>query len=111
MSRSTVGALRLTVLVGESDTWHHRPLYSEIVRRAHAAGLAGASAFRGIEGFGMSSVVHTSRLLSMSEDLPVSVVIVDTEERVRAFLPQLDELAGVVILDHCELSRPAGYGE
>ena len=92
-------ALRLTVLIGESDLWHHRPLYAEIVHRAHPAGLAGASVFRGVEGFGASSLIHTSRLLSLSEDLPVAVVVVDTEERVRAFLPQLDELVveGLVI--------------
>ncbi|MEW2402441.1 DUF190 domain-containing protein [Streptomyces sp. NPDC046862] len=109
-TRLTGRALRLTVLVGEHDTWHHRPLYSEIVHRAHAAGLAGASVFRGIEGFGSSSIVHTSRLLSLSEDLPVAVVIVDTAERVRAFLPQLDELVtgGLVVLDECEVIR---YGE
>ncbi|MFC9325919.1 DUF190 domain-containing protein [Kitasatospora sp. NPDC057015] len=101
-------ALRLTVVVGEYDTWHHRPLYSEIVHRAHAAGLAGASVFRGIEGFGASSVIHTSRLLSLGEDLPVAVVLVDTEERVRAFLPELDELApaGLVTLERCEVLRP-----
>ncbi|MEU2873726.1 DUF190 domain-containing protein [Streptomyces olivoreticuli] len=105
-------ALRLTVVVGESDTWHHRPLYSEIVHRAHAAGLAGASVFRGIEGFGASSVVHTSRLLSLSEDLPVSVVIVDTEERVRSFVPALDELVGegLVLLDEVEVVRCTGRG-
>jgi PII-like signaling protein len=98
-------ALRLTVLIGESDTWHHRPLYTEIVHRAHAAGLAGASVFRGIEGFGGSSLIHTSRLLSLSEDLPVAIVIVDTEERVRAFLPQLEGLVseGLVVLDPCEV--------
>ncbi|MFE9775116.1 DUF190 domain-containing protein [Streptomyces sp. NPDC005931] len=107
MTWQTGGSLRLTVFVGENDTWHHRPLYSEIVHRAHAAGLAGASVFRGIEGFGASSVVHTSRLLSLSEDLPVAVVIVDTEERVRAFLPQLDGLVaeGLVTLDRCEVVR------
>ncbi|MEU5423187.1 DUF190 domain-containing protein [Streptomyces sp. NPDC001407] len=106
-------ALRLTVVISESDTWHHRPLYSEIVHRAHAAGLAGASVFRGIEGFGASSVVHTSRLLSLSEDLPVSVVIVDSEERVRAFVPALDELVGegLVLLDEVEVvHRPARGG-
>ncbi|MFF7853388.1 DUF190 domain-containing protein [Streptomyces sp. NPDC007904] len=107
MTRLTGSALRLTVLVGENDTWRHRPLYSEIVHRAHAAGLAGASVFRGVEGFGASSLVHTSRLLSLSEDLPVAVVIVDTEERVRAFLPELDELVtgGLVLLDRCEVVR------
>ncbi|WP_128429789.1 DUF190 domain-containing protein [Streptomyces cyaneus] len=108
MTRPTGRALRLTVFVGEHDTWHHRPLYSEIVHRAHAAGLAGASVFRGVEGFGASSVIHTSRLLSLSEDLPVAIVIVDSGERVRAFLPQLDELVteGLVTLDECEVILP-----
>ncbi|MFE2426018.1 DUF190 domain-containing protein [Streptomyces sp. NPDC059373] len=103
-------ALRVTIFTGENDTWHHRPLYSEIVHRAHAAGLAGASVFRGVEGFGASSIVHTSRLLSLSEDLPVAVVIVDSEDRVRAFLPQLDELVteGLVIVDEVEVITYAG---
>ncbi|MER8231848.1 DUF190 domain-containing protein [Streptomyces sp. NPDC094049] len=110
MTRLTGRALRLTVLVGENDTWHHRPLSTEIVHRAHAAGLAGASVFRGVEGFGASSHIHTARILSLSEDLPVAVLIVDTEERVRAFLPQLDELVteGLVLLDDCEVVRYAG---
>ncbi|MEU5890338.1 DUF190 domain-containing protein [Streptomyces sp. NPDC047461] len=113
MTRLTGDALRVTVFIGEHDTWHHKPLYSEIVHRAHAAGLAGASVFRGIEGFGASSRIHTSRLLSLSEDLPVAIVIVDTEERVRDFLPQLDELVteGLVVLDGCEVIRYAGRGE
>ncbi|MET7687866.1 DUF190 domain-containing protein [Streptomyces sp. NPDC005483] len=110
MTRLTGNALRLTVYIGENDTWHHKPLYSEIVHRAHAAGLAGASVFRGIEGFGASSLIHTSRLLSLSEDLPVAVVIVDTETRVREFLPQLGELVteGLVTLDDCEVIRYVG---
>lgn len=87
-------ASRLTIYIGESDTWHHKPLYTELVHRAHAAGLAGASVFRGIEGFGSSSKVHTSRLLSLSEDLPVAVVIIDLAERIEAFLPQVDEVVG-----------------
>ncbi|MFF1720898.1 DUF190 domain-containing protein [Streptomyces sviceus] len=110
MTRLTGNALRLTVYIGENDTWHHKPLYAEIVHRAHAAGLAGASVFRGIEGFGASSLIHTSRLLSLSEDLPVAVVIVDTEPLVREFLPQLDELVteGLVTLDDCEVIRYVG---
>ncbi|NEC66578.1 DUF190 domain-containing protein [Streptomyces sp. SID9727] len=106
----TVPGLRLTVLVGESDSWHHRPVYTEIVHRAHAAGLAGASVFRGIEGFGASSMIHTQRLLSLSEDLPVAVVIVDAEEAVRAFLPRITELTGdsPVTLDACEIVRNPG---
>ncbi|MDD1057122.1 DUF190 domain-containing protein [Streptomyces cocklensis] len=100
-------ALRMTVLLGESDRWHHKPVYTEIVHRAQRAGLAGASVFHGIEGFGSSSLIHTSRLLSLSEDLPVAVVVVDTEERIRGFLPELDELvgAGLVVLDACEVVR------
>ncbi|WP_151483774.1 DUF190 domain-containing protein [Streptomyces albicerus] len=108
--RLTGPAMRVTVFIGENDTWQHTPLYTEIVHRAHKAGLAGASVFRGIEGFGASSLIHTSRLLSLSEDLPVAIVIVDTDDRIRAFLPQLDELVteGLVILDDCEVIRCTG---
>ncbi|MCL2731771.1 MAG: DUF190 domain-containing protein [Actinomycetia bacterium] len=104
--------MRLTVLIGESDTWHHKPLFTEIVHRAHRAGLAGASVFHGVEGFGASSRIHTSRLLSLSEDLPVAVVVIDTEDRIRAFLPELDELVteGLVVLDPCEVIRYTGRG-
>jgi PII-like signaling protein len=100
-------ARRLTVIVGEDDVWQHKPLYSEIVHRAHAAGLAGASVFRGLEGYGATRLVHTSRLLSLSEDLPVAVIIVDTPERIEQFLPQLDELAteGIVVLDDVHVHR------
>ncbi|MFI6472896.1 DUF190 domain-containing protein [Streptomyces sp. NPDC050516] len=110
MTGPTARALRLTIFIGESDLWHHKPVYAEIVHRAHAAGLAGASVFRGIEGFGASSLIHTQRLLSLSEDLPVAIVIVDDEERVRDFLPQLDELVadGLVTLDDCEVIRYVG---
>ena len=108
--RLTGTALRLTVFVGESDTWHHKPLFTEIVHRAYAAGLAGASVFRGIEGFGASSMIHTTRLLSLSEDLPVAIVIIDAEERIRAFLPQVDEVVGegLVIMDEVEVIRYVG---
>ncbi|KOG26212.1 MULTISPECIES: DUF190 domain-containing protein [Streptomyces] len=110
MTRLTGRALRLTILVGENDTWHHRPLFTEIVHRAHAAGLAGASVFTGVEGFGASSRIHTTRLLSLGEDLPVAILIVDTEQRIRDFLPQLDELVteGLVLLDDCEVVRYTG---
>ncbi|MFG2651647.1 DUF190 domain-containing protein [Streptomyces sp. NPDC048436] len=109
-TRLTGRALRVTIFIGENDIWHHRPLYTEIVHRAHKAGLAGASVFRGIEGFGASSLIHTQRLLSLSEDLPVAIVIVDSDERVRPFLSTIDELVteGLVILDDCEVIRYVG---
>lgn len=98
---------RLMIFVDEGDTWNHRPLYVEIVHRAHAAGLAGASVFRAIEGFGASARIHTSRLLSMSQDLPIAVIIVDDANAIDAFLPTLDELVpeGLVTLDDVESIR------
>lgn len=103
-------ALRLTIVVGESDRWHHHPLFTEIVYRAHRAGLAGATVVRGIESFGAKSQVHTVRLLSLSEDLPVVITIVDTEDRIKAFLRELDELelAGLVTLEPVEVIRYTG---
>jgi uncharacterized protein len=103
-------ALRLTIFIGEDDQWHHKPLYTEIVHRAHAAGLAGASVFRGVEGYGASNHIHTSRLLSLSEDLPIAVIIVDSEPAIRGFLPQLDELIaeGLVIVEPVEVIRYVG---
>ena len=103
-------ATRLTIFVRANDRWHHRPLYTEIVHRVHASGLAGASVFHGIEGFGRSAVLHTSRILDLSDDLPCAIVVVDTDARIREFLPQLDELVadGMVLLDTVEVVRYAG---
>lgn len=100
-------AVRLTVVLGESDQWHHKPVYTEIVHRAHAAGMAGASVFRGIEGYGRANHIHTTRILSLSEDLPVTVIVVDSEEKVRAFLPELEELltGGLAVIEPVEVVR------
>ncbi|MFI7190087.1 DUF190 domain-containing protein [Nocardia nova] len=100
-------AVRLSIFVGEDDMWHHRPVYSEIVHRAHRAGLAGATVVRGIEGYGATSRIHVTHLFRLSQDLPMLIVIADTEERIRSFLPQLDELdlTGLVVLDDVETIR------
>jgi uncharacterized protein len=103
-------AKRLTVFIGESDHYHHKPLYAEIVHRAHAAGLAGASVLRGIEGFGASQHVHTTRLLSLSEDLPIVIVMIDSADRIERFAFELDELIteGLVVIDDVEVVRYVG---
>lgn len=103
-------ARRLTIFVGESDRWHHHSLTSEILHRAHRAGLAGASVFRGVSGFGASGLVHSTHLLSLSDDLPIAVVIVDARERIEQFLPQLEELIteGLVIMEDVEVVRYVG---
>lgn len=101
---------RLTIYIGESDHHGRTPLATEIVQRAHAAGLAGASVFRGVEGYGASNHIHTTRILSLSDDLPIVIVIVDRPDAIAAFLPQLDELIteGLVVLDDVEVLKYVG---
>jgi hypothetical protein len=84
----------LRLFIGESDTWHGKPLYQAIVERVRKEGLAGATVIRGIEGFGADSHLHTSRILRLSEDLPVVIEIVDTPERIDRVVPILDEMVG-----------------
>jgi len=82
----------LRVFIGESDKVGHRPLYEEIVLKAREAGLAGATVLRGVMGFGKNSILHTAKILRLSEDLPMIVEIVDSLEKVEAFVPTLDEM-------------------
>jgi PII-like signaling protein len=103
---------RLTIYIGESDRHGHTPLATEIVQRAHAAGLAGASVFRGVEGYGASNHIHATRILSLSDDLPIAIVIVDRPDAIRAFVSQLDELIteGLVVLEDVEVVKYVGRG-
>ena len=87
-------ALLLRIFVGESDRWQHKPLYEAIVLAAREAHLAGATVLRGPMGFGKSSHLHTSKILRLSEDLPLVIEIVDSEEKINAFLPVLDKMIG-----------------
>lgn len=91
----------LRLFIGESDTWHGKPLYQAIVERVRQEGLAGATVIRGMEGFGAHSRLHTSRILRLSEDLPVLIEIVDTTENIDRVLPFLDEMVkeGMVTLE------------
>jgi len=102
--------IELNVIVSEHARFHHSPLYAEIVRRAHKRGLAGASVFRGIEGFGHSQRVHEAHVIELAAHTPVMLVIVDAESRIREFLPELRQLVGddvVVTLRTVELLAPA----
>ncbi len=94
-------AMLLRIFIGESDRWKHQPLYEAIVTRAREMHLAGATVLRGPMGFGKSSRLHTAKILRLSMDLPLVIEIVDTEEKLNAFLPALDEMmkGGLVTLE------------
>lgn len=94
-------ALLLRIFIGESDKAEGKPLYEIITREARRRGMAGATVLRGFLGFGATSRIHTSKVLRLSEDLPVVVEIVDAEDKIEAFLPELDSLIeeGLVTLE------------
>ena len=87
-------AFLLRIFVGESDKMDGKPLYEAIVKKARNRGLAGATVIRGFLGFGAKSLIHTSKVLRLSEDLPIIVEIVDAEEKIESFLGELDEMIG-----------------
>ena len=94
-------AMLLRIFIGETDRWHHEPLYEAIVLKARELHLAGATVLRGPMGYGKSSRLHTAKILRLSMDLPLVIEIVDTEEKIQAFLPVLDEMmkGGLVTLE------------
>lgn len=81
----------LRIFIGEQDKWQGRPLHEALVLLARKEGMAGATAIKGFMGFGCKSHLHTTKLLRLSEDLPIVIEIVDSEEKIAAFLPHLDE--------------------
>src|SRR2546422_3082935 len=97
----------LRIFVGESDRWHHQPLYEAIVLKARELGLAGATVLRGPMGFGATSRLHTAKVLRLSMDLPIVIEIVDAAEKIDEFLPQLDALmkGGLVTLEDVRVIR------
>src|SRR5438132_6518863 len=94
-------AVLLRVFLGESDRWEHKPLYEAIVLKAREMRLAGATVLRGPMGFGKSSHLHTAKILRLSFDLPLVIEIVDSEEKIKQFLPVLDGMmkGGLVTLE------------
>ena len=91
----------LRIFIGESDRYGHHPLYEAIVLKARERGLAGATVLRGVMGFGKHSILHTAKILRLSEDLPMVIEIVDSAEKVEDFLPVLNEMVkdGLVTLE------------
>lgn len=91
----------LRIFIGEADRWNGKPLYEEIVLLAKKNSMAGATAIKGFMGFGCKSHMHTTKLLRLSEDLPVIIEIVDSEEKISQFLPVLDDMVkeGLVTIE------------
>src|SRR4026207_2318528 len=100
-------AVLLRIFIGESDRCQHRPLYEAIVLKARELELAGATVLRGPMGFGKSSHLHTAKILRLSMDLPIVIEIVDTAQKINAFLPALDEMmgGGLVTLERAKVIR------
>jgi len=100
-------AVLLRIFIGESDRHRHRPLYESIVLQAREMHMAGATVLRGPMGFGKSSHLHTAKILRLSMDLPIVIEIVDSEEKVNAFLPVLDKImgGGLVTLERAKVIR------
>lgn len=108
--------LLVRIYIGEQDQWKGKPLYQAVVEFLREQGVAGATVLRGIEGFGAHARLHTTRLLRLSEDLPILIEIVDREERLRELLPRLDEMVGggLVTLERVEVVAyrgPKGEGD
>ena len=95
------------VFVGESDQWHHQPLHVALLERLRREGFSGATVTRGVAGFGAHSLVHTANILRLSQDLPVIVEVVDTEEQVERLRPILDEMVaeGLVTMEKVHVLR------
>jgi uncharacterized protein len=103
-------AMLLRVFIGEDARFHHRPLYEAIVLKAREVHLAGATVLRGPMGFGQSTRLHTTKILRLSENLPLVIEIVDTEDKIKGFLPILDSMmpGGLVTLEKVQVLL---YGE
>jgi uncharacterized protein len=103
-------AVSLRIFLGENDKHQGKPLYEAIVLAARTAQLAGATVLRGPMGFGHSSRLHTAKILRLSEDLPLLIEIVDSEDKINAFLPTLDGMmgSGLVTMEKVKVLR---YGD
>ena len=100
-------AKMLRVHFGENDKWSGKPLYEAIVEKCREMDIAGATVFRGVEGYGASTLIHRSQLFRRGADLPIMVSIVDTEEKLKKLFPALDEMVdqGLIAMSDVEVIR------
>lgn len=100
-------ARMLRIHFGEDDKWHNKPLYHAIVEKCRELDIAGATVFRGIEGYGASTLIHRPHLLSFSSDAPIMVSVIDTEEKIRMLIPTLDEMVdeGLIAISDVEVIK------
>ncbi|EAX46387.1 protein of unknown function DUF190 [Thermosinus carboxydivorans Nor1] len=107
MPKITGQAKRLRIYIGETDRWNGKSLYHAIVLKAKELDLAGATVFRGLMGYGANSRIHTARIVDLSDDLPILIEIVDSEEYINKILPFLDEVVkeGLVTIDDIEIIK------
>lgn len=110
MPKITSSAKRLRIYIGETDSYKGRALYQVLVEKAKELDLAGATAFRGLMGYGANSRIHTAKIMDLSSDLPMIVEIIDSEEYIKKLLPYIDEMVqeGLVTIDDIEVIK---YGK
>lgn len=104
----SVEARKLTVYIGDQDKYHHRPLKSALIKLLMDEGISGATAIHGLEGYGARKKIHTNRILDLSTDLPVLIIAIDYEEKIRAVLPKVEEMVehGVITVEKVQAFKP-----
>ena len=107
MTKLTGESVLMRIFIGESDRYHHLPLYQALVELFRKEGFAGATVLRGISGFGAHSVYHTQKLLDLSADLPLVIEVVDSQEKIDAIMPRIDDMmgGGMITLEKASVIR------
>jgi len=105
--KDTQSGQLLRIYLSEGDRCHHLPLYEALVKQARESGISGATVLRGPLGYGQTSILHTAKILRLSDDLPVVIEIVETAERIERFIPQVEKMApdALVTLENIQILR------
>ena len=107
---NTTEATKLAIYLGDSDHYHHKPLYRAIVELLREEGIAGATVIHGIEGYGSSRHIHTAKILDLAQDLPVVIIAIDRDDKIEAVFPKVEAMlhAGLITVERVRVavSRP-----